>query len=258
MAAKDVINLTDHVKGGVLAWDAPAGHWQILRFGYSNNGGRVSTSSGKWQGLVIDYLDAAALRAYWAEVDEPIIAAAGPLAGRVLRGVQTDSWEGGGLNWTARLPEEFRKRRGYEIWPYLPVVAGAIVENREASNRFLADLRKTIGECFADNHYAVLQELAGKHGMYIHCEAGGPHAGPFDALNNWSHCEMPMGEFWVYSPHRPTDESRFFMKGAASAAHVFGRTDLPAARVLPRSGRTGTTCSGRRRSRPSTTSHAPA
>jgi hypothetical protein len=34
---------------------------------------------------------------------------------------------------------------------------------------------------------------------------------------------MPMGEFWVYSPHRPTDESRFFMKGAACAAHVFGR-----------------------------------
>jgi hypothetical protein len=223
VAAKDVINLSDHFKEGVLTWEAPAGRWQIIRFGYSNNGGRVSTSSGKWQGLVIDYLDAAALRSYWSEVVEPLIADAGPLAGRVLRGLQTDSWEGGGLNWTARMPEEFRKRRGYEIWPYLPVVAGAIVENRDASNRFLADLRKTIGDCFADNHYAVMQELAAKHAMYIHCEAGGPHAGPFDALNNWSSCEMPMGEFWVYSPHRPTDESRFFMKGAASSAHIFGR-----------------------------------
>jgi hypothetical protein len=223
VAAKDVINLTDHFKNGLLTWDVPPGRWQILRFGYCNNGGRVSTSSGKWKGLVIDYLDAEALRSYWSQVVEPMIAEAGPRAGRVLRGIQTDSWEGGGLNWTARMPEEFRRRRGYEIWPYLPVVAGAIVENRDASNRFLTDLRKTIGDCFADNHYAVLQELAGRHGMYIHCEAGGPHAGPFDALNNWSQCEMPMGEFWVYSPHRPTDESRFFMKGAASAAHIFGR-----------------------------------
>ena len=79
VAAKDVLNLTDHVHNGTLAWDVPAGHWQILRFGYSNNGGRVSTSSGKWQGLVIDYLDASALRAYWSQVVEPLIADAGPL-----------------------------------------------------------------------------------------------------------------------------------------------------------------------------------
>ena len=89
VAAKDVIDLADRVKDGLRAWDAPPGHWQILRFGYANNGGRVSTSSGKWQGLVLDYLDPAALRAYWAEVVEPLIADAGPLAGRVLRGTQS-------------------------------------------------------------------------------------------------------------------------------------------------------------------------
>ena len=81
VAARDVLNLTDRVKDGTLAWDVPPGRWQVLRFGYANNGGRVSTSSGKWQGLVIDYLDAAALRAYWDEVVEPMIAAAGPLGG---------------------------------------------------------------------------------------------------------------------------------------------------------------------------------
>jgi hypothetical protein len=29
---------------------------------------------------------------------------------------------------------------------------------------------------------------------------------------------MPMGEFWVPSPHRPKPENRFFVKQAASAA----------------------------------------
>ena len=56
-------------------------------------------------------------------------------------------------------------------------MAGKIVESRDASNRFLADLRKTVGDCMADNHYAVLAELAARHGLFIHCEAGGPHAG---------------------------------------------------------------------------------
>ena len=75
-------------------------------------------------------------------------------AGRqVAGGLQTDSWEGGGVNWTARMPEEFRNRRGYDLRPWLPVIAGCIVESRDASNRFLADLRKTVGDCMADNHY---------------------------------------------------------------------------------------------------------
>ena len=32
-----------------------------------------------------------------------------------------------------------------------------------------------------------------------------------------------MSEFWVYSPHRPTDERRFFVKQASSAAHIYGK-----------------------------------
>ena len=121
----------------------------ILRFGYTNNGGRVSTSSGKWTGLVLDYLDADALRWYWHEVIDPIVADAGPLCGKVWKMVQTDSWELGGVELDREFPEEFRRRRGYDIRPWLPVIAGRIVENRDASNRFLNDFRRTIGDCVA-------------------------------------------------------------------------------------------------------------
>ena len=224
LAANSAIDLSSHLgKDGVLHWDAPAGTWQVLRFGYTGNGGRVSTSSGAWKGKVVDYLDANAIKSYWRQVVAPLIAAAGSLAGTTLVGIQTDSWEGGGLNWTPRLPDEFRKRRGYDLIPYLPVLTGRIVGNRDASNRFLADFRKTIAECMAENHYGVMAALAREHGMFIHCEASGPHAGPFDGLLNYSHCERPMGEFWVKSPHRPTEQSRFFMKCASCAAHIYGK-----------------------------------
>lgn len=222
--AKEILDLSANLdKSGQLIWNAPAGDWRILRFGYTLNGGHVSTSSGGWNGPVVDYLDRSALESYWKQVVEPLIADAGPHIGKTFKGLQTDSWEGGGMNWTANFREEFRTRRGYDPKPYLPVVAGLIVDDRETSNRFLTDLRRTVADCMADNHYKAMAELAAKSGMIIHCEAGGPHLGPFDGLKNLGRCSWPMGEFWVESPHRPTEEKRFFMKIAASAAHIYGK-----------------------------------
>jgi hypothetical protein len=222
--ASEVIDLTSSLDAdGRLRWDVPEGDWQVLRFGYTNNGAHVSTSSGGWRGLVVDYLDPDALRSYWRRVVEPLLADAGGTGSHALRWIQTDSWELGGVNWTANFAEEFRRRRGYDLRPYLPVLAGAIVDSREISNRFLNDFRKTIGDCVADNHYGVLATLAHEHGLGIHPESGGPHGGPFDALKCLGRNDFPMTEFWVPSPHRPTDRDRFFVKQAACAAHTYGK-----------------------------------
>lgn len=222
----DVIDLTNvRTADGRLHWNVPPGDWRILRFGWTSNGGSVSTSSGNWKGLIVDYLDADALKRYWQRNIIPLLAAVGPLAGKgkALAGIETDSWEGGGLNWSRTLPAAFRQARGYDLTPWLPVIAGRIVGNRDRSNRFLADLRKTIAELMAEQHYAALTALAAQHGMGTHCEAGGPHVGPFDALSNLGHQTSPMGEFWVPSPHRPNEQGRFFMKTPASAAHLYGK-----------------------------------
>ena len=53
--------------------------------------------------------------------------ALGPLMGKGLRYIIMDSWEAGMQNWTEDMPGEFRKRRGYDPTPYLPVLAGRIV-----------------------------------------------------------------------------------------------------------------------------------
>jgi len=223
--AKDVLDVTDRLdKDGTLRWSVPDGEWMILRFGYINNGAHVSTASGAWQGLVLDYLDAGALRWYWHEVVAPIIADVGPLCGKVWKMVQTDSWELGGVNWTVTFPQEFQKRRGYDIRPWLPVIAGRIVESRDASNRFLNDFRRTIADCIADNHYGTMAALAREHGMGIQPESAGPHTAPLDGLKCYGRSEWPMSEFWVPSPHRSTDEARFFVKQASSAAHIYGKT----------------------------------
>ena len=221
----DVMDLTKNLAAdGTLHWNAPAGDWQILRFGCTlNDHCRVSTCSEGWDGYALDPFDAHAFTNYWNAVVEPLIADAGSLAGKSLKYLHTDSWEVEVANWTPTLRAEFLKRRGYDLLPWLPVVAGKIVNSRDESDRFLADFRRTMGDLAIDNHYKLFSDGAHKHGLLIHPESGGPHAVPIDAQQCLGMDDAPMSEFWAWSwTHRIGDENRFFVKQPASAAHTYG------------------------------------
>jgi hypothetical protein len=220
---KQVINVSKYFKNGKLDWKAPAGEWTILRIGYTPTNAEVSTSSGKWQGKVIDYLSEKNFNRYWDTHVDPLLKAIGPMAGKTLKYLQTDSFEAGGLNWTEGFEKEFIKYRGYDPTPYLPVLAGKIIENRDVSNRFLSDLRKTLGELIAEKHYGTFAKRAREYGIGIQPESAGPHAGPFDGLKNYGYSEIMMSEFWSPSPHRPRPIDRFFVKQAASAAKIYNK-----------------------------------
>lgn len=234
MGAADVVDLTSKLdSSGQLNWDVPAGDWQVLRFGFTV-GARayVSTASEGWQrapgashdSYAIDVYDAGAFQRYWDAIVEPLIQDAGPLAGTTLKYLHTDSWEVENVNWTPTLRAEFVKRRGYELLPWLPAIAGRIVNSREESDRFLFDYRKTLGELTIDNHYKLFRDNARKHGIGIHPESGGPHAVPIDAQRDLGWDDVPMSEFWAWSwEHRIGDENRFFVKQPASAAHTYGQ-----------------------------------
>lgn len=208
---------------GHLKWAAPAGKWVIMRFGYTNNGSHVSTASGKWQGPVIDHMSAVHFDRYWDMHVKPLLDSIGADAGTTLRYLSTDSWEMGGINWTEDFRQEFLTRRGYDMLPYLPVIAGKIIDSPDSSNQFLNDFRRTIGDLVADNHYKVFRDRAAAYGIGTAPECSGPHVGVFDGLKNYGFSEMMMGEFWSPSAHRPDPNSRFFVKQAASAAHIYGK-----------------------------------
>jgi hypothetical protein len=208
---------------GQLRWNAPPGKWEILRFGYTISGAHVSTHSEGAGGYAIDYLDEETLDAYWKSTLDPIFAEIKPYLGKSLRFLHTDSWELGPVNWTRRMPAEFKRLRGYDIEPWLPVLAGHIIGSRDGSTRFLNDFRRTLADLMAENKYEGFSKRAHAMGAGIHPEAGGPHAGPMDALRNLGINDVPMGEFWSTSPrHRVRDEQRFFVKQTTSAAHTYG------------------------------------
>ena len=223
--ATEIVNLTSKLSpDGTLEWNIPPGDWEIIRFGYQvGDHAHVSTGSEGWTGYSVDTYDADAFTRYWNSVVEPLIADAGLLAGKSLKYLHTDSWEIEPVNWTPSLPREFLKRRGYDMTPWLPVIAGKILNSREESNRFLFDYRKTLGELAIDNHYKLFSEGAHRHGLGIHPESGGPHAVPIDAQQCLGWDDVPMSEFWAWSwTHRIGDENRFFVKQPASAAHTYG------------------------------------
>jgi hypothetical protein len=220
-----VLDITTQVDAsGHTNWHAPTNTaWEILRIGYTSSDARVSTSSGAWQGLAIDYLDRAAFDTYWTHTVTPLLEASRPYLHTTLVNLATDSWELGGTNWTGRFQAEFQHRRGYDPIRYLPIVTGRILDDRGTSERFLNDLRRTVGDLVTD-HYDHFADRAKEYGLGIQSESGGPHSAPLDALETFRSSAVPQTEYWAQSnEHRSTDEDRYFTKEAASAANIYGK-----------------------------------
>src|SRR5262249_18056653 len=142
-------------------------------------------------GLEVDKLSRTAMDTHWAGMMGPLVQGAGPLAGKSLNNSLIDSYEVGTQNWSPAFREEFRKRRGYDPLPYLPVVSGRVVESIEISERFLWDLRRTICDLFADNYFGYFADLCHKNGLLFSTEPYGN--GEFDNLQVGGMADIPMG-----------------------------------------------------------------
>jgi hypothetical protein len=218
-----VVDLRSHTDAnGSLHWRFPPGEWEILQIGYTPAAVRVANNSGT--GYAVDAMSASAFDHYWDRVIEPILSVSKTYIGKSLFYLVTDSWESQGANWTADFREEFIRLRGYDPVPYLPVVAGRIVNSRIASNAFLADLRRTVADLITANYYDHFAQRAAAYGLRTHPESGGPHGAPIDALETFRSSAFPQTEFWTASPnHRVSEQDRFFVKEAASAADIYGK-----------------------------------
>jgi hypothetical protein len=219
----DIVDVTPYFKEGKLEWDVPDGKWTIIRYGMTCTGVKVSTSSNGGGGLCLDHLNKDALLQYNKDVISKLISTAHN-SGNSLKYLHIDSWEMGVANWTNQFMDQFKKLRGYDMQPYLPVLTNRIVGNRDISNRFLHDFRRTVGDLVADEFYQTFHEIAHNSGLRTNPESGGPHAAPIDAIKTMGTNDIPMGEFWIPSnTHRANDAERLCVKQSASVAHIYGK-----------------------------------
>ena len=222
---KSIYKITNRInRDGYLNWTVPKGKWLILRFGHTYTGVMLQATNPHNRGLAMDHLSAKAASRHFAEIGEDIIKNAAEVDRKSLKYLYLDSWEVRIANWTTGFLNEFRTRRGYDMTPYLPILAGRIVENRDISNRFLHDYRKTIGDLIADNYYGQFRYLCHKHGLEFHAEMSTTPI-PVDMLKCLGRCDVPVGEFWAETDlkqGRFQPWKRMFGKQAASAAHIYG------------------------------------
>ncbi|GIV19245.1 MAG: hypothetical protein KatS3mg023_0996 [Armatimonadota bacterium] len=215
---ENVINLTSYIQeNGTLIWDVPEGRWTILRIGHTPTGAMNAPSPVSGRGLECDKLSQEGIETHFAGFMAKLISDVGHLAGKTLVATHIDSWEVGSQNWTPRFREEFRRRRGYDPLPYLPVLTGRVVESAEVSERFLWDWRQTISELLIENYAGHLRTLAHRHGLRLSIEAYGDCV--FDDMAYAGRADEPMAEFWT-TPRLAASNT---LPAMASAAHVYGK-----------------------------------
>jgi alpha-L-rhamnosidase len=216
-AASQTIDLTSKMDGnGRLTWKAPAGKWTILRFS------QMATGAHNQWGIFSDVMNPEALDKLWEVTMAPLLQEMSPAERKGLIGLEDDSWEGGKFTWTKNFPEEFRKRRGYDLIPYLPVLAGTGIGDVTTRRQVERDYRLTVSDLMADYHYGHLEKLCKENGLLFYSEAAGPNLHDADLLKTTSEVDVMMAEFWVPSFHRPQPKNRFFARNAACASHIYG------------------------------------
>lgn len=233
-----IIDLTSRMRSdGALNWNPPPGDWTVLRLGYSLTGKVNHPASAEATGLEVDKLDPRAVRAYLDTYLGRFEKMLGGLIGaRGLTALVTDSIETGPQNWTPAFITEFKARRGYDPMPWLPALTGVIVGDASRTDRFLWDIRKTLGELMSDAHYRQVAESAHQHRLTYYGESleGYFNGALGDDLDMRQYADIPMGSLWASYKSAQRDgmpEHLLDLRGAASVAHVYGK-DLVAAESL--------------------------
>ena len=237
----EIVDLTSKMRSdGTLDWTPPQGNWVVLRFGYSLTGVTNHPASPEGTGPEVDKLSRDDVREYMTTYLDNYKSAVGPLMGkRGLQFVISDSWEAGTANWTDNLIAEFTKRRGYDPRPWLPVLAGRVIESSESSERFLWDYRKTLGDLLAEYHYDQITAMLHERGMGHYGESheeGRAFIG--DGMEVKRSNDVPMAAMWTQRPGVNKDLPGYNadIRESASVAHIYGQNLVAAESMTASSG----------------------
>ena len=229
IAKSDVIDLTSKMsKDGQLDWTPPPGNWAIVRLGYSLLGITNHPATPEATGLEVDKLDHRFVKSYFEKYLDSYKETVGPdlIGKKGIHYVINDSWEAGSQNWTDNMIEDFKKLRGYDPTPWLPVLTGRVVESAEASDRFLWDFRKTIADLIANEHYGQLEETLHEWNMGHYGESHeGGRAFVADGMEVKKFNEVPMSAMWTQTPGVNHEQFGYNAddRESASVAHIYGQ-----------------------------------
>lgn len=221
---QDLTSLVD--AAGNLNWTAETGDWEIYAAFCGKTLQKVKRAAPGGEGLTFDHFSKEALEQYLARFDAAF--------GKNSHGVESffnDSYEVYGTNWTPSFLDEFQKRRGYALQPYLRELTEKI-PSTEISRRVQCDYRETISDLLLDNFTRPWTDWAHRLGSRTRNQA---HGSPGNLLDLYAAVDIPECETFgsSYFPIpglrrdsadiRNVDPDPVMLKFASSAAHVSGK-----------------------------------
>lgn len=220
MMPETIVDITDHVVDKYLfnwPWgteieeiDIPAGLHKIVLFVSSDKKQRVLKPLRGGDGLIIDHNRKDSLRKFLEYGGDPIVEAVGQ--GKI-QNFFCDSIEVFGHNWTDILYDEFRKRRGYELRPYIYALWGEI---KGMTDQVRYDYQKTMAELTVENFFQELTAWCHEKGAVSRIQAHGTWG---DILQAYGAADIPEGE--TFSAFDRYEVNTVHRKLAVSAGHVY-------------------------------------
>lgn len=217
------------IENGKLQWTAPEGNWQVTlvrhRFRTSvTRAGNNPTHGKDTLNALCDYLNPVAVHQFIEFTHVQYKKHIGNEFGKTFLGFRGDEPDYGFVPWTPALPEEFLKRKGYDVRPW---VAAFLIKNpTDSMLRVKADYWDVWSDLFGENFFKVQADWCAANNLsymtHLNHEdkmmALAQSSGDF--FENLRHVQIPgidaiWNQIW---PGKTAD----FPKYASSVAHVYG------------------------------------
>ncbi len=181
---------------------------RVVLFYFSGQTGQIVKRAALGaEGYVLDHYSRAAIETHLREAGDKMLAAAEPGS---INSIFCDSLEVYDGDWTADLFDEFKKRRGYDLRPLLPLAELGAGERAEVVRR---DYGQTLTALFEERFLVPVHDWAAKHGVRFRIQNYGM---PPASLASYRHADIFDGEGFEW---RTLSATRW----ASSASHLFGR-----------------------------------
>lgn len=191
-------------RGGVAPAATPR---VVVYYIASRSGMQVKRPAVGGEGFVLDHMSRRAIDNHLNNVGEPLLKAFGD---KPPYAIFSDSLEGYGSDWTDNFLEEFQRRRGYDLRPYLPLVFSGQGADAPALRH---DWALTQTELVEDNYLKPVTAWARQHGTRFRSQTYGE---PPASLSSFRHLDLMEGEGAQYRQFS-------FTRLASSAAHLYDR-----------------------------------
>jgi hypothetical protein len=202
-------------RGATSGLEIPAGRWRVMLFVDAPTGMLVKRPTFGMEGLVVDHHNRQAIDLFLRAAGDRVFDAIGSQDGAPFHSIFCDSLEVFGADWTPRLLQEFERRRGYSLAPYLPAL---FADAGPLTPHVRYDYHLTLSDLLVDEFFAPLAAWSAKRGVKARVQA---HGGMGDVMRGYGVSDIPEGENIFLG-----DRCQVNLKHrrlASSAAHIYGK-----------------------------------